>query len=446
MSLKRLKKISDDLRPNNCIGEAENREIPIKQAFITRYAVKIAFVDNSAKDERYGGSGDVAILEGELMKIPGTNSSTVLIFMHPSGIQNLLPLPNALARAGLHVCTCSSRYPNNDTCLIMEKVLLDLSACIKHLRDKYGYKKVVLCGWSGGGSLSAFYAAQSELSPGDRIKRTPAGDTVDLSTLEQIDGLFLLAAHSSRAKIFTEWIDPAVTLESFETSQPQYLDFYNRDSEIDIYNEKTVNQFLTKKNTLCFTKDFENKFRKAQVERNRKITQHCLTRVKQLDSPKSKLKTRDEGFVVHCTQADLRRIDSLISPNGREKVTAHNLEQKKNELWQENVSPVGLARFTTCRAFLSQWSYDLSNADAVSSLNTLAKLKSRLPVLVLENEADHLVPRDHLQEMFEALGDNYTARKYVRIANASHYYFGQKQEMLTAVKNIQKSLRDFNLI
>jgi len=38
------------------------------------------------------------------------------------GIQNLLPLPMALARAGLHVVTCTSRYPNNDSCLIMEKV------------------------------------------------------------------------------------------------------------------------------------------------------------------------------------------------------------------------------------------------------------------------------------------------------------------------------------
>jgi len=42
--------------------------------------------------------------------------------MHPMGIQNMLPMPIAMARAGLHVVTCTSRYPNNDTTLIMEKV------------------------------------------------------------------------------------------------------------------------------------------------------------------------------------------------------------------------------------------------------------------------------------------------------------------------------------
>lgn len=108
-----------------------------------RETIKIVFIDPSAADERYGGSGDHAIIEGELIR-PTTKSSTVIVFMHPSGIQNLLPMPVALARAGCHVATCCSRYPNNDTCLIMEKVVMDLGACVRHLKEKLGYTTVLL--------------------------------------------------------------------------------------------------------------------------------------------------------------------------------------------------------------------------------------------------------------------------------------------------------------
>jgi len=57
----------------------------LKYRFI-RHTIKIVFADKSASDERYGGSGDMSILEGELLK-PNTLSDTVIIFMHPSGIQ-----------------------------------------------------------------------------------------------------------------------------------------------------------------------------------------------------------------------------------------------------------------------------------------------------------------------------------------------------------------------
>ena len=56
----------------------------------------------------------------------------------------------------IHVISCNSRYPRNDSALIMEKVVLDLGACVRHAREKFGYQHVILGGWSGGGSLSMF--------------------------------------------------------------------------------------------------------------------------------------------------------------------------------------------------------------------------------------------------------------------------------------------------
>ena len=69
---------------SDCIGEMENRQVEDAKSASSyqRVAIKIAFPDTSQADERYGGSGDVAILEGELL-LPKTKSKTVFVFMHP---------------------------------------------------------------------------------------------------------------------------------------------------------------------------------------------------------------------------------------------------------------------------------------------------------------------------------------------------------------------------
>ena len=61
----------------------------------------------------------------------------------------------------MHVLCAGSRFAKNDTPLIMEKVVLDLGAYIRHAKEKWGYEKILLCGWSGGGSLSLFYQSQA---------------------------------------------------------------------------------------------------------------------------------------------------------------------------------------------------------------------------------------------------------------------------------------------
>ena len=87
----------------------------------TRVPIKIWFQEEELFKTRYGGALNIIVLEGELLR-PPTASDTVAVFMHPMGIQNMLPMPIAMARAGLHVVTCTSRNPNNDSALIMESV------------------------------------------------------------------------------------------------------------------------------------------------------------------------------------------------------------------------------------------------------------------------------------------------------------------------------------
>src|SRR2546427_465192 len=77
-------------------------------------------------------------------------SRTAFIAMHPMGSPGYLPMFSNLARVGHHVVACATRYSNGDAALQMENVLLDLAACVRDTRERLGYERVVLVGWSGG--------------------------------------------------------------------------------------------------------------------------------------------------------------------------------------------------------------------------------------------------------------------------------------------------------
>ena len=196
--------------------------------------VHIAYAETSQFREVYGfaGAAGMVNLEGIRFLPKGKPSKTLAVYMHPATTLQLLPMPQAMAKAGVHVLCAGSRFMKNDTPLIMEKVVLDLGAYIRHAKEKWGYEKILLCGWSGGGSLSLFYQQQAEKPS---ITQTPAGDPVDLKGAKLIpaDAFIFQAAHLSRAHTFSEWIDPSVIDEA---------DPDTRNLEFDIYNPKCPTQ------------------------------------------------------------------------------------------------------------------------------------------------------------------------------------------------------------
>jgi pimeloyl-ACP methyl ester carboxylesterase len=226
-----------------------------------RVPVVISFSEQVRMVETYGfvGSQGKTVLEGQRLLPRGRPSDTVYLFMHPATTLNLLPMPTALAEAGLHVLCCGSRYAKNDSALIMEKVVFDLGQYVKHAREVLGYKKIILVGWSGGGSLSLFYQAQAE-SP--TITHTPAGDPYDLvgAQLQPADGVIFIAAHLSRAETLTEWLDPSLCNEG----EPD-----NRNLTLDIYDPHCPDQ-------PPYSTAFVARFRAAQLARNRRITTNAL--------------------------------------------------------------------------------------------------------------------------------------------------------------------------
>ncbi|MGX1306463.1 pimeloyl-ACP methyl ester carboxylesterase [Amorphus suaedae] len=358
----------------------------------------VSFPDGAKTTEVYGFAGNSGRvnLEGQLLA-GAAPSDTVFLFMHPTSTLQLLPMPMALADAGLHVLCAASRYAKNDVALIMEKVAIDLGQWVRHAREELGYAKVVLVGWSGGGSLSLFYQAQAEAPT---ITHTPAGDPVDLTAadLSPADGVIFIAAHLSRAETLTEWLDPSITDE---------LDPDARDLEFDIYSPDCPNK-------PPFSDAFIERFREAQRARNRHITARCqemLAELARRDGPEV-----ERGFVTHRTMCDVRWLDPSIDPNGRKEGWCYmGVPQTVN------VGPVGLARFSTLRSWLSQWSYDLSNAKGPMNA---AKI-TRTPVLQIVNGADDAVPASHNPAIRAALAT--PDKTYHEIPGATHYYLGQPE-------------------
>ena len=72
---------------------------------VERLPIFLHWQEKSAFKETYAGALDTIVVEGQYLKPKDVESDTVLIFMHPTGTMNLLPMPNALAAAGVH-CLC----------------------------------------------------------------------------------------------------------------------------------------------------------------------------------------------------------------------------------------------------------------------------------------------------------------------------------------------------
>ena len=307
----------------------------------TRVPLIFSFQEKSAYKDTYAGEIGNISLKAHLLKPEGVDAKTVAVFMHPTGGGSYLPMMNSLAKQGVHTVWCDSRYRGTDSALIMEKVVVDLGNCIRFLKERHGYEKVILGGWSGGGSLSLFYQSEAE-SPS--LKSTPAGDPPDLTQEDLIpaDGIMLIAAHLSRHRTFTEWLDGSV----LDENDPE-----NRDPELDIYNPNNTNQ-------PPYSSDFLKKYSEAQIARNRRIT--SLVKDIFVGYKIAGDLTREYAFVVHRTMADPRWLDSSIDKN----------ERKPNwcflgEPSVVNNSPIGLARYCSLRSWLSQWSFDDANGDGI---------------------------------------------------------------------------------
>jgi pimeloyl-ACP methyl ester carboxylesterase len=339
---------------------------------------------------------------GSEVKLAGTRPSTAIVWCHPTA--NFLghyALPG-LAERGFGGIGLTTRYVGNDTNLIMENCLLDMGSMVSHLRDA-GYERVVLVGNSGGASVVPYYQAQA-VHP---TVTTPPGGGPDLTTaqLAPVDAIAMFNAHPSRARLCTEWLDPAIVDEH----QP-----FERDASLDMYDER---------NGPPFSAEFVARYREAQRARNRRISSWCEGQLAALASPSHEpAGLEDLAFVVQGTTADLRFLDGSIDPSDREIGVS---------LWGPpaiaNYLPAGIGRCSTLRSWINQWSIDHTLGD---SLRWLPEIECA--VWVGAGTADPVVVPQMARQMYDAATGT-ASRTLVEVKGGTHYFENQPEQLAEAL-------------
>lgn len=321
-------------------------------------------------------------------------SQTVVVIVHPSSnfLGHYLLAP--LAGRGVDTVGLTTRYIGNDSTLIMENCLLDIGSAISFLRER-GYANVVLLGNSGGGGLTAFYQSQAESAT---VTQTPAGDPPDLTqaTLPPADALLEVMAHPGRALVYADWLDPAIVDER----NP-----FDRDPELDLFGGQHKPPYGA---------DFLQRYRAAQLARNRRITAWVRGTLAELGDRRGGL--ADLPFLVHGTTADPRFLDVTIDPSDREPGT----------LWgpteEANLMPASLGHYTSLRSWLSQWSVDDSNCDGPLHL-----ARTSVPTLVVYGTADQVCFPNYARAMYDAVPHD--RKKLQALVGGTHYLQGQPQHI-----------------
>jgi hypothetical protein len=237
-----------------------------------------------------------------------------------------------------------------------------------------------------------------------RVQATPAGDPVDLSQLIPGDAMVWHAAHLSRAEVLADFIDPSVLDEANPTL---------RDPELDLYDPRNENR-------PPYSKDYLAYFRSAQLVRVRRRTAVVKELLHELRSGRTR--EAERALLLHRTLAEPRFLDANIDPNDRRIGWCFLGDPEAS-----NSSPAGIARFSTLRAWLSQWSLDDTNARALRNAPDIT-----VPVLVVENSADDAVPQPHSRLFFDTVASQ--RKNFVRIDKADHYYANQPEQLSQAVQ------------
>ncbi len=285
---------------------------------------------------------------------PAELARTACIVMHP--VSNFMGhyLLGPLAERGIACLGLNSRYVNNDTMLQVERVAQDLGAGVRMLRGR-GYDRIVLLGNSGGAALVALYQAEAEgFTLTTLADGSPSGLSVD--DFPAADGIVLFGAHEGRPLLFEKWIDPALVDER----DPDRVD-----PEIDMFNPR---------NGPPYSAEFLSAYRARQIARRGRIENWVLERLARLEAVPDG--PRDEAFVIHRTLADPRCLDLAIDANDRPVGT----------IWGDakaiNLAANCVGRYTSLRAFLSQWS-------SRSRMNgPVCLARTTVPVLHLTYTAD----------------------------------------------------------
>lgn len=320
----------------------------------------------------------------------GCSKNIAALVLHPSVNFWNHYLCEPLADRGMAVLALNSRYVNNDSTLLMEKVIQDVGAGVRFLRNE-GYRKVLLIANSAGGPVMSLYQSQAEKLT---IRSTPDGDPFDIiaDDVPPADGVALVGAHLGRAHKFSVTLDPSVLSETEPLGGDPALDMFNPE------------------NGPPYERSWLERYRAAQKQRHERITEWALGRLRELRHEGSRHRSRDCGFVIHRTYANPATLDASIDPNDRPQGTIFG------SALAVNYSPAMYGRFCTLTSYLSQWS-PLTIADGPKRLR-----ETTVPVLNVLFSADEGTFPTETAQYSDAVGarcEDYTLK------GARHFPFKQ---------------------
>lgn len=338
-------------------------------------------------DSRFGAAGAATTIYGHYTGECG-GKDVAFLLAHPSGNFFNHYLLQTLSGLGAPCLALNTRYVGNETSILMEMCVLDIAVGMEFLRQQ-GFRRVVLIGNSGGGSLAAFYQSQAENPTLDSL---PDGTPFQFDRdVPPADAIILLAAHPGRAEVLTDWLDPSVIDEK---------DPFSADPSLDL---------LEQQNGPPYSEPWLKTYRAAQVERNARITAHVLTTLNEL---KAQSGASDLPLLVYRTGADPRFLDVSIDRNDRTAQTAAAVRAS-------NCAAVSMGRLSTMKSWLSQWSLSHSRASGPKNM-----ARTTVPVFIVGYSADNIVFPSQTRLWIEAAGSRGTNEV---LEGATHFLRGQNE-------------------
>jgi pimeloyl-ACP methyl ester carboxylesterase len=337
--------------------------------------------------------------------------------MHPRGEFGRHYAIPGIVRNGYAAFGHNSRYLNNDTEAIHERLLLDVAAGMRWLHAQ-GFARVVLLGNSGGGSLFAFYQAQAVLPPHEREQDTPGGSRIDLTgEMPPADGFVALAAHPGEGLFLLNTLDPSVVDESDPLSCDPELDMFNPANgyDPDTGTARYSSEFLAKYRAAQRARALRlDAIARAQIAREREGAE--TSRAEKL-TPYARLHAQRRAvphrlMVIYRTVANPAYLDLRIDPNERDVGSIFGLVDRRPEFG--NYFTSNIARVLSPRAWLSTWSGTSSRANFLESARRIT-----VPVLFVPARGDSdILPAD-ADAMWNALAATDKTRH--DLSGADHY-------------------------
>jgi len=356
-------------------------------------------------------------LTGVLYRPARTDPDAVVLAMHPRADFTRHYLAPQLTGAGYAFLGATTRYLNHDADALHERLVLDVAGTIGWCRER-GFRKVILLGNSGGGSLFAFYLQQAGRAPAARTSRAPSGDAVplDRTELPGADGFVLLAAHPGEGAFLLDRLDPSVVDEADAIAAEPRLDM---DDARNGYRPMSEGPSR-------YSADFLVEFRAAQRARCARLDRLAHERIAESADARKRLGVApaDERprlvrlaaqrpyLLIYRTLADPRYLDPTLDPS----------ERPLGSLFSYGRDPIvgnygeGLARAMTARGWLSTWSGVASHAELARTLPEVT-----VPTLVVSATADTDIFPSECRRAFEASAA--TDKAYRELSHASHYLY-----------------------